>query len=329
MEREKNRLEWKNTIIKWNVSIDDEIGRESWQNFSPLFRWYAEQLKGEIRMKLPTSLLHPQHWWLATISRLNREIQQFDLDQSGRKCVWPTTIINNDPKRETGFPLIHHIDPVPHRCRSSTLSLTLSFPLSLEPLYSPRLSSLSPSRRPSYRKRPSQARHYARWLCVANERPTNQTGKRQPGDKRNMLLRDRRARPWTERHWPRSERYVFFFYYITLSMTRFVFLPSFFLFDTPISCLSISLAPICKMTHFKIFSDDFVVDRLSKISWLVYRIRFILVRNIYNIIYRFTYVYISRTYVRYEENINKLKFSLCERRPIAVCSFYKTFFCES
>lgn len=78
---------------------------------------------------------------------------------------------------------------------SRSLSCYISFPLSLEPLYSPRLSSLSPSRRPSYRKRPSQARHYARWLCVANERPTNQTGKRQPGDKRNMLLRDRRARP--------------------------------------------------------------------------------------------------------------------------------------
>ena len=68
-------------------------------------------------------------------------------------------------------------------------------PVTSHSLYSPRLSSLSPSRRPSYRKRPSQARHYARWLCVANERPTNQTGKRQPGDKRNMLLRDRRARP--------------------------------------------------------------------------------------------------------------------------------------
>lgn len=131
MGREKNRSEWKNTITKWNVSIDDEIGRESWQNFSPLFRWYAEQLKGEIRMKLSTSLLHPQHWWLATISRLNREIQQFDLDQSGRKCVWPTTIINNDPKRETGFPLIHHIDPVPHRRRSSTLALSLSHSLFL------------------------------------------------------------------------------------------------------------------------------------------------------------------------------------------------------
>lgn len=53
---------------------------------------------------------------------------------------------------------------------------------------------------------------------------------------------------------------------LTLSMTRFVSLPSFFLFDTPISYVPISLTPICKMTHFKIFSDDFVVDRLSKIS---------------------------------------------------------------
>lgn len=85
--------------------------------------------------------------------------------------------------------------------------LALSFarvPVALVPSHSiPRLSihrDYPPLRRShgghrTETDRPSQASHYARWLCVANERPTNQTGKRQPGDKRNMLLRERRARP--------------------------------------------------------------------------------------------------------------------------------------
>lgn len=48
-------------------------------------------------------------------------------------------------------------------------------------------------------------------------------------------------------------------------MTRFVFLPSFFLFDTPISCLSISLAPICPDTFQPPLS--FPYRREERIIW--------------------------------------------------------------
>lgn len=122
-------------------------------------------LKGELgwtRAKLFTP--PPPPTWLAAISRLNREIQRFDLDQSGRKCVWPTTITNNDPRlRETGFPwsiISIHIDlslrcsffTIPslprtdaaHRLWPLSLTLSLSLLARLEFLYTFKMENRSP-----------------------------------------------------------------------------------------------------------------------------------------------------------------------------------------
>lgn len=131
-----------------------------------------------------------------------------------------------------------------------------------------------------------------------------------------MLLRDRRARPWTERHWPRTERYVSLFLLFSptsiLPTIRNMFLPSLFLSDTLLtSCVSIPCVRINEMMLFYISTDDIC-------GWQVTgRYRDSRVLPVPLSVERFTYSlsYCERvyshehTYVRYTENVNKLKFS--------------------
>lgn len=151
-----------------------------------------------------------------------------------------------------------------------------------------------------------------------------------------MLLRDRRARPWTERHWPRTERYVSLFLLFSpttiLPTIRNMFLPSLFLSDTPlISCVSIPCVRINEMMLFCISTNDIcgwqVTGRYRDSR--VLPVPLSVERFTYNLSYCERVYSHEHTYVRYTENVNKIKvFPLVNFGQLPCVRFTKLF-CEN